>query len=68
MEIIDLMTSDPACCTPATGLQEIAQLMKDHDCGMIPVVDNMDDMKPVGTVSDRDITIRLTTPSSIRRG
>ena len=58
MEIVDLMTTNPACCTQDTGLQTVAQMMREHDCGMIPVVDSMDNLSPIGTVSDRDITIR----------
>ncbi|MDX1664448.1 MAG: CBS domain-containing protein [Candidatus Promineifilaceae bacterium] len=58
MEVIDLMTPNPACCTQDTNLQAVAQMMKENDCGMIPVVDSMDNMNPIGTVSDRDITIR----------
>ena len=33
-------------------------MMREHDCGCIPVVNNLGDMKPVGTITDRDITIR----------
>jgi hypothetical protein len=32
--------------------------MQEHDCGCIPVVDSQTGMKPVGTITDRDITIR----------
>jgi CBS domain-containing protein len=52
------MTPNPACCTPDSTLQEVARMMKDNDCGLIPVVSSLTDMKPVGTVTDRDITIR----------
>ena len=52
----DLMTSDPACCTKDTSLQEIARLMAQHDCGTIPVVDS--NKTPVGVVTDRDIVCR----------
>jgi CBS domain-containing protein len=55
MDVKDLMTADPACCAPNTGLQELARMMLDNDCGAIPIVDKG---KPVGVVSDRDIAIR----------
>jgi CBS domain-containing protein len=32
-------------------------MMRDHDCGQIPVVDA--DNRPVGVVSDRDIAVRV---------
>ena len=58
MLVKDAMTSDPACCTADSGLQEVAKQMLDNDCGCIPVVDSKDSMKPVGMITDRDITIR----------
>ena len=56
-DISAVMTSNPACCRPETPLPQVAKLMVEHDCGMIPVVDA--DNKPIGTVTDRDITVRV---------
>lgn len=56
MQVRELMTADPTCCGPDTSLQEVAKKMADEDCGCLPVVDQ--DMKPVGTITDRDITCR----------
>lgn len=58
MEIKNLMTSDPATCTLETSLHEVAQLMADNDCGLIPVTENEDSKAPVGVISDRDIVLR----------
>ena len=58
MQVKDLMTADPACCIPATGLQEVAKMMIDHDCGEIPVVETKDNKLPVGVITDRDIVCR----------
>lgn len=58
MQVKDLMTQDPACCTPDTNLQEVAQMMVEQDCGCIPVVESQETLKPVGVVTDRDITCR----------
>jgi CBS domain-containing protein len=55
--IRNVMTRNPTCCTPDTSLQEVAKMMVDHDCGCIPVVDK-DTKTPVGTITDRDITVR----------
>ena len=52
----DVMTPDPACCTPDTTLDEVAKLMAHNDCGEIPVVDSAD--KIIGVVTDRDIVCR----------
>lgn len=57
-KVKDIMTKDPACCTPETNLQEVARLMVEHDCGEIPVVDNLENKKPVGVITDRDICCR----------
>jgi CBS domain-containing protein len=55
--IRNIMTRNPACCTPEMGLQEVARLMVQHDCGCIPVVDHNTN-SPIGTITDRDITCR----------
>ena len=59
MNVSEIMTTDPACCTPDTGLQEVAKMMVDSDCGCIPVVDSESSMMPVGMITDRDITCRV---------
>ena len=59
MNVREIMTKDPVCCTPDTGLQEVAQMMVDDDCGCIPVVDSEESKMPVGMITDRDITTRV---------
>jgi CBS domain-containing protein len=61
MNVLQIMTTDPACCFPDTSLPEVARLMVAHDCGEIPVVDSVT-RKPVGVVTDRDITVRAVAP------
>ncbi len=39
MKAQDVMTSNPACCSPSSTVQEAASLMVDNDCGEIPVID-----------------------------
>ena len=58
MKIRDIMTPDPACCVRETSAAEAAGLMRDNDCGAIPVVESMDRRKLVGIVTDRDLAIR----------
>lgn len=58
MKIKDIMSKDVSCCTPDTGLQEVARMMVECDCGEIPVVDDRTSMRPVGVITDRDITCR----------
>ena len=56
MEAQEIMTRDPACCTPDHTVRDAAQLMQDHDCGCIPVVD--EGRRLVGVVTDRDLACR----------
>ena len=58
MQVKEIMTADPACCIPEAGLQEVAQMMVDHDCGEIPVVVNKETRLPIGVITDRDIVCR----------
>ena len=58
MQVREIMTANPACCTAKTTLQEVAQMMIDHDCGEIPVVENTDSNMPIGVITDRDIVCR----------
>lgn len=39
MELDTLMTANPATCRPDTPLRQVATMMLENDCGMIPVVD-----------------------------
>jgi CBS domain-containing protein len=57
MKAQDLMTTEPACCTPSSTVREAAQLMREHDCGCIPVVEGKS-KRLVGMVTDRDVACR----------
>jgi CBS domain-containing protein len=59
MNVKDLMTPDPACCTIDTSLPEVARLMVTKDCGEIPVIENQMTKIPIGVVTDRDIVCRV---------
>lgn len=55
MNIRDVMTPNPRSVTPNDSIENAARIMRDEDTGAVPVVDNG---KPVGIVTDRDIVIR----------
>jgi CBS domain-containing protein len=57
MKAQELMTEAPACCTPESSVREAAQLMLEHDCGCIAVVEK-GTMRLIGVVTDRDIACR----------
>lgn len=58
MKVREIMSENPAVCLTTTSLQETARMMHDYDCGCIPVVQDNDSKKPIGMITDRDITIR----------
>lgn len=55
MKVRDIMTSEPSTLTPQSTLGEAATLMKQEDCGSLPI---MDGGRLVGIVTDRDIVVR----------
>jgi CBS domain-containing protein len=58
MRISDVMTRNPATVSMDTTVQEVARLMADKDVGFVPIVDNQGVV--CGTVTDRDIVVRVT--------
>jgi CBS domain-containing protein len=58
MRVRDIMTRNVTCCAPDTNLRDVARLMVELDCGAVPVVDDMGNKRPVGSVTDRDITCK----------
>lgn len=58
MKVRDIMTENPACATTDQTLVEAARMMKECDCGAIPVVEDRASLRPLGIITDRDIVIR----------
>jgi CBS domain-containing protein len=58
MKAREIMTADPACCTPDTIAAEAARLMEQHDCGCIPVVEGERSHRLIGVLTDRDLALR----------
>jgi CBS domain-containing protein len=53
-----LMTPNPAVVTGEDSIRHAAQVMRDRDVGMVPVVDDRAHMHLRGVITDRDIAIR----------
>lgn len=53
MNVDQIMTTDVKTCRPSDTLYQAAQLMWDHDCGAIPVVNEAG--QPMAMITDRDI-------------
>jgi CBS domain-containing protein len=62
MNIREVMTPNPQCVTPGDSIQNAARIMRDCDTGAVPVVDNG---RPVGIVTDRDIVVRAVADGGL---
>jgi CBS domain-containing protein len=56
MRARDIMTRDPECCRPEQTAQDAAQVMRDRDCGCVPIVDDAGSV--IGIITDRDLAVR----------
>lgn len=59
MNASDLMTKQVQSCSPTDSLQRAMQIMWEHDCGVVPVVDA--DNTVVGMITDRDVSVAAYT-------
>lgn len=57
MKLKEIMKSDPHCISPDQPTQAAARMMRDGNVGFLPVCD--DSGKVLGTITDRDITLRV---------
>ncbi len=55
--VSSVMTSDPRSITRDRPVQDVAFIMREQDCGLVPVVD--EDDRPVGVITDRDLVLRV---------
>ncbi len=67
MRVKEILTWNPAFCTPESSVQDAALLMVKHDCGEISVVESEQSLKPVGVVTDRDIACRVAAAGNSPR-
>ena len=58
----EVMVREVQTCTPRDTLERAAQLMWEHDCGALPVVDDSNHV--VGVVTDRDVCMGAYTRGS----
>jgi CBS domain-containing protein len=55
MKIKEVMSPNPACCTPSDSAQTAARIMRDRNIGSIPVVIDQQSRELVGVITDRDL-------------
>jgi len=53
----DVMTPGPRTCSTFSSVLEAVMIFRDADCGAVPV---LDDGKPVGVLTDRDVALALS--------
>ena len=62
----DVMTRNPRTVTPQSSYREAAVIMRDENCGVVPVVDGAGRLE--GILTDRDIVVRgLVSEGVLRR-
>jgi CBS domain-containing protein len=54
----DIMTSNPEVITGDEQVSRAAQIMRDANVGIVPVVDDPGSMRLRGVITDRDIAVR----------
>jgi CBS domain-containing protein len=59
MKCAEIMTINPKMCVPDDDIAVAAGLMWDYDCGVIPVVKNLESKELVGIITDRDIAMHV---------
>jgi CBS domain-containing protein len=52
------MTPDPEVVTPEDPVSRAAQIMRDYDVGIVPVVSDSKSRNLIGVITDRDIACR----------
>jgi CBS domain-containing protein len=61
MKVEQLMTKQVSTCAPDDTLNEAARIMWEHDCGVVPIVENARTGRVIGIVTDRDTCMAAYT-------
>jgi signal-transduction protein with cAMP-binding, CBS, and nucleotidyltransferase domain len=59
MKVKEVMSIDPACCTPNDTARNVAKMMCDLNVGAIPVVADHQSRSLMGVITDRDLCCRV---------
>ena len=63
MKAREIMTPDPEVVTPEEPISRAAQIMRDYNVGIVPVVSDPDSRNLIGVITDRDIAVRHVADS-----
>jgi CBS domain-containing protein len=58
MKARDIMTPNPSVVTPQQPIAHAAEIMRELNVGIVPVVDGPSHMRLEGVLTDRDIAVR----------
>ena len=59
MKAREFMTADPTTCAADDDLTAVIEIMKDEDCGIVPITEGNGEQRVAGVVTDRDIALYL---------
>lgn len=59
MRVSEVMIHDPVCCTRTTSVRNAVRMMRAHDIGFLPVIDELWTQKLIGVVTDRDLYLAV---------
>ena len=59
MKARELMTGNPKTCAPDDPVRAALRIMRDEDCGIVPITEGNGQLRVVGVVTDRDIALHL---------
>ena len=59
MKARDIMTPDPTTCSAEDDLTAVLKIMKDEDCGIVPITEGNGEQRVAGVITDRDIALYL---------
>ena len=65
MLVSDIMTLNPACCTPDSTAQEAAARMRSWSTGVLPVLEDVESCRIIGIVTDRDLCMNVVAASRV---
>ena len=70
MKAKDVMTRDPKAVSADQPVSDVIRIMRDEDCGIVPITEGNGQGRVAGVVTDRDIALFLgekdEKPSNVR--
>jgi len=54
VKVREVMSQNPACCTPSDSAQTVARIMRDRNVGAVPVIADQQSRQLIGMITDRD--------------